>query len=83
MSEDTENKYLLMPDSFKGTMDAIEVCEIMRSAILQCDPDADIVSVPVADGGEDLPGTNGMGVVPGGIRPAGGRIPGGQPPVLA
>ena len=52
MSEETENKYLLMPDSFKGTMDAIEVCEIMRSAILQCDPDADIVSVPVADGGE-------------------------------
>ena len=34
-------------------------------------------------GREDLPGTDGMGVVPGGIRPAGERIPGGQPPVLA
>ena len=47
-----KKKYLLMPDSFKGTMDAIEVCSIMRSAILECDPGAEVVSVPVADGGE-------------------------------
>ena len=47
-----ESRYLLMPDSFKGTMSAMEVCDIMKRAILQCDHDAQVVSVPVADGGE-------------------------------
>ncbi len=26
-------RYLLMPDSFKGTMSAMEVCDIMKRAI--------------------------------------------------
>ena len=48
----SNKKYLLMPDSFKGTMDAIEVCDIMRTAIYDKDHEADIISVPIADGGE-------------------------------
>jgi len=45
-------KFILIPDSFKGTMSSAEVCGIMRSAILAHFPDAETVSVPVADGGE-------------------------------
>ena len=45
-------KIILIPDSFKGTMDSIEICEIMRKPILKYYPDVDIVSIPVADGGE-------------------------------
>ncbi len=44
--------YLLAPDSFKGTMSSTEVCEIMERAIRSVDPDAGIVRVPLADGGE-------------------------------
>lgn len=47
-----KTKYILMPDSFKGTMDALTVCNIMQDAILEYDSDADIICVPVADGGE-------------------------------
>lgn len=47
-----QKKYLIMPDSFKGTMDSIEVCEIMKSAVLEKNPGAEVVAVPVADGGE-------------------------------
>lgn len=47
-----KNKYILMPDSFKGTMDAVTVCGIMRDAILSCDSSAQVISVPIADGGE-------------------------------
>ena len=47
-----QKKYLIMPDSFKGTMDSIEVCEIMKSAVLEKKPGAEVVTVPVADGGE-------------------------------
>lgn len=45
-------KIVLAPDSFKGTMRSPEVCEIVRTAILSEIPDAEIVSVPMADGGE-------------------------------
>lgn len=45
-------KCLLVPDSFKGTMSASEVCGIMEKSILDRYPDCDIVSFPVADGGE-------------------------------
>ena len=47
-----QKKYLIMPDSFKGTMDSIEVCEIMKSAVIEKNPGAEVVTVPVADGGE-------------------------------
>lgn len=45
-------KIILAPDSFKGTMSSIEICEIMKEEILAEFPNCEVVSVPVADGGE-------------------------------
>lgn len=45
-------KFLLIPDSFKGTMSSSEICGIMEKAILKNVPDANVISIPVADGGE-------------------------------
>ena len=44
--------FILVPDSFKGTLSAIEVCNIMKSSIKNLYKGANIISVPVADGGE-------------------------------
>ena len=46
------SKWILMPDSFKGTMSSLEVCQRMREALLRHVPDAEVISIPVADGGE-------------------------------
>jgi len=45
-------RFILIPDSFKGTMSSVEICGIMEKAILNNIPAAQIKSVPVADGGE-------------------------------
>lgn len=45
-------KILLIPDSFKGTMSSAEICSIMKDTILKYQPDAKVVGIPVADGGE-------------------------------
>lgn len=45
-------KYLLAPDSFKESMTAREVCLAMAKGIKKADPAAEIISVPMADGGE-------------------------------
>jgi len=45
-------KVVLIPDSFKGTMSSAEICSIMAGAISAHFPDAEVVSLPVADGGE-------------------------------
>ena len=45
-------RYVLVPDSFKGTLASREVCAILREEILRAKPDAEVVSIPVADGGE-------------------------------
>ena len=45
-------KVILIPDSFKGTMSSSEICQIMKSVILEHYPDCEVVSIPVADGGE-------------------------------
>ncbi len=45
-------KVILIPDSFKGTMSSSEICQIMRFVILEHYPDCEVVSIPVADGGE-------------------------------
>jgi len=45
-------RFVLAPDSYKGTMSATQVCEVMRRAILSEMPDAVIDAVPMADGGE-------------------------------
>lgn len=45
-------KCLVIPDSFKGTMTSIEICNIMRERILNSFPDCEVVTIPIADGGE-------------------------------
>ncbi|WP_010258592.1 glycerate kinase [Treponema primitia] len=45
-------KIILIPDSFKGTMDSAEICSIMEKQIHRYYPEAEVVSIPVADGGE-------------------------------
>ncbi|MEA5055006.1 MAG: glycerate kinase [Propionicimonas sp.] len=45
-------KVILIPDSFKGTMSSAEICQIMADAVHTHYPDAEIVALPVADGGE-------------------------------
>jgi len=45
-------KFVLIPDSFKGTMSSSEICDIMENQIKKYFADAKIVSIPVADGGE-------------------------------
>ena len=47
-----KEKFIVIPDSFKGTMTSAEVCGIMRERILRFYPRAQVVSIPVADGGE-------------------------------
>ena len=44
--------FLLVPDSFKGTLSSGEICAIMRERILAHEADARVISIPVADGGE-------------------------------
>lgn len=45
-------KVILVPDSFKGTMSSFEICSIMKRAIGEFYPDCNVISIPVADGGE-------------------------------
>ncbi|MBE6931647.1 MAG: glycerate kinase, partial [Ruminococcaceae bacterium] len=45
-------KAILIPDSFKGTMSSFEICAIMEGAIHKTYPEAEVLSIPVADGGE-------------------------------
>ena len=45
-------KFVLMPDSFKGTLSSEQICQIMTEEIQNILPNATAVSVPVADGGE-------------------------------
>lgn len=45
-------KVILIPDSFKGTMSSSEICAQMKGVILSHYPDCQVVSIPVADGGE-------------------------------
>lgn len=45
-------KVVLAPDSFKGSLSALEVAEAMRNGILNVDPYAEIEAAPMADGGE-------------------------------
>lgn len=44
--------FLLIPDSFKGTIGSADICRVMSEAIRRRLPDARIKEIPVADGGE-------------------------------
>lgn len=45
-------KFILIPDSFKGTLSSEEICSIAREKVEKYFPEAEIAGVPVADGGE-------------------------------
>lgn len=45
-------KIVLAPDSFKGCLTAVEVCNALEKGIRRSFPEADVVKVPMADGGE-------------------------------
>lgn len=45
-------KCIIMPDSFKGTMTSIEVCNIISEEIANYFPNCEICKIPIADGGE-------------------------------
>ena len=45
-------KFVLIPDSFKGTLSSKEICEIMLERIAAHFENAAVTSIPVADGGE-------------------------------
>ncbi|GKT12019.1 MAG: glycerate 2-kinase [Thiomicrorhabdus sp.] len=44
--------YLIAPDSFKGSISAIQFCEIAHQVILQKQPNATVITRPLSDGGE-------------------------------
>ena len=46
------NKIIIAPDSFKGTMTAKKVADIIGEAAAALLPDCEIVKIPIADGGE-------------------------------
>lgn len=45
-------KIVIAPDSFKGTMSSIEICNIIEKGIKNILPDVSTVKTPIADGGE-------------------------------
>lgn len=47
-------RIVIAPDSFKGSLSATEVCDIVEGAILKIMPTAEIVKIPISDGGEGL-----------------------------
>lgn len=45
-------KIVIAPDSYKGSLTALEACNAMKRGVLKVVPDAEIITVPMADGGE-------------------------------
>ena len=45
-------KIVIAPQAFKGSISALDAAEAMRKGVLAVFPDADVVLVPVADGGD-------------------------------
>lgn len=45
-------KIVIAPDSFKGTMSSVEVAGIIKKAAIDAFPQAEILTLPIADGGE-------------------------------
>ncbi|NMA07989.1 MAG: glycerate kinase, partial [Clostridiales bacterium] len=39
-------------DSFKGSLTSVEAAEAVRRGILSACPDAEVLTLPIADGGE-------------------------------
>lgn len=47
-------RYLLVIDSFKGCLTSPEAESVVSDAILSCEADAEVISIPVSDGGEGM-----------------------------
>lgn len=45
-------KIVLAPDSFKLTLSSSHACQIMKDVLNEALPDVDVISLPMADGGE-------------------------------
>lgn len=45
-------KYIVAPDSFKGSASAREVSAAIKRGILKYEPTAEVLEIPIADGGE-------------------------------
>lgn len=45
-------KWLVISDSFKGTLSSRQIGELAKETIQQYLPDTDVITIPVADGGE-------------------------------
>jgi glycerate kinase len=45
-------RFIIAPDSFKGTMSSTKICGIMEEVLLHHFPGAEVRKLPVADGGE-------------------------------
>lgn len=43
---------LVAPDKFRGSLEAAEVCQAIKEGVLLAYPDANVTTVPLADGGE-------------------------------
>lgn len=47
-------KIVIAPDSFKGSLKAAEAAKIMANAVTKVLPEADLIKLPLSDGGEGL-----------------------------
>ncbi len=45
-------KFVLAPDKFKGSLTGIEFCDVVEEGIIAVLPDAEILKLPLADGGD-------------------------------
>ena len=45
-------KFIVIPDSFKGTLSSTTICDVIAQGIRCYYPNSDIYAIPVADGGE-------------------------------
>ena len=47
-------KCIVVPDSFKGTLSSVDICNIATESITHFFPDCRVIAIPVADGGEGI-----------------------------
>jgi glycerate kinase len=59
-------RVIVAPDSYKGSLSAVEVAAAMARGVRAAFPDADVVEIPIADGGE--------GTVDALVAATGGRV---------
>ena len=45
-------KIIVAPDSFKGSLTALRICELVQDAAATVCPQAEVIALPLADGGE-------------------------------